>query len=1072
MKRPVSLSKTTRPTPPGVIARERLFTLLDRRRRAPVVWISGPPGSGKTTLVSSYLDAKKVASCWYQLDKEDSDVATFFYHMAIASGRGTEENAALPLFTREYHGDLAAFCRRFFSALYGEFSPPFVLVLDNYHEVSPQSQFHQVLLHAVAEIPAESSIVVISRSDPPASMVKLRAARQVELIGWSELQLKRRESDAIITHWHPDLPKAALKQLYEKTEGWAAGLVLLLDQAQNEGFLERMPSLSAPQLVFDYLAGEVFENFDEETQKILLRSAVLPEMSVSTAEKLTESADAGRVLEHLHRDHYFVAMKAGVGEPVYMYHPLLREFLLARAEKRMSEEECRELRRRAAQLLEADNAFDLAATVLRDGNDYEAFLPLVLSRAGEMLRLGRAETLERWLEEVPEELCDRDPWFHYWRAACLFQSTPRESRIAYERAFSLFDSPEVDDLKGRLLACSGLIEAVLHELDDLSLLDRWIATIDGILEHTKEIPWPNVRARLYVAMFMALVFRQPHREDLAEWAEQATIESENISDNFTRLSAMLLVAINLSYTGQFSRAKDLMEHLRKLCDSPRVPAITLAVLKDVESMYFMHTADHENCLKAVYDGIEIGRQSGVHYWSYHLLSNGAASALGAGDIETAETLLEEMHTYAENARRLDMCTYHYNTAWHAMLCDDPLKAYREQKIALRLAIEAGCPFYEVLCRLALALVLAENGDERRAASQLRKVRASARYIDNRLLEFMCLTTFAYLALEHGRQRSGLGALRYAMGLGREHGFKHFLWWLPKVMAKLCEHALEHGIETEYIRELVRERGLVSENPPVLVDDWPWRYRVTSFGDFQILKDDKPLGVFQRVQQKPLELLKGLVGMGGENVRESALAEALWPRIDSDYAHRSLTTNLHRLRKLLGEDRAVLLKHGRLSLNPELCWLDLRAFEAVGRSIEGLTRRSCEPVDADEICAEADALLNLYRGPFMNSEADKPIYVSLRERLRNRFLRAIGDLGRVLETAKAWEQALDIYQRSLEADQLAESLYRRLMVCYRELGRQTEAVEVYDACRRTFRAELEVDPSPETKAIYQNLLREL
>ena len=39
-------------------------------------------------------------------------------------------------------------------------------------------------------------------------------------------------------------------------------------------------------------------------------------------------------------------------------------------------------------------------------------------------------------------------------------------------------------------------------------------------------------------------------------------------------------------------------------------------------------------------------------------------------------------------------------------------------------------------------------------------------------------------------------------------------------------------------------------------------------------------------------------------------------------------------------------------------------------------------------------------------------------------------------------------------------------------RQAEAVEVYDRCRKTFRAELEVDPSPETTAIYESLLREL
>lgn len=1073
MKRPVSLSKTTRPTPPGVIARDRLFTLLDRRRRAPVVWVSGPPGSGKTTLVSSYLDAKKPGSRWYQLDRDDSDVATFFYYMAMASGSGTEESAALPMYTREYHGDLAAFCRRFFGALFSELKQPFVLVLDNYHEVSRQSQFHEVLLHAVSELPADGCIVVISRSDPPASMVKLRAGRQIEHIGWNDLQLKRRESDAIISRWHPDLPKAALKQLYEKTEGWAAGLVLLLDQAQNEGFLERIPSMSAPQLVFDYLAGEVFDNFDSTTQQFLLQTAYLTEMTATSAEAITRLGNAGEILERMHKEHYFVALKTGGSEPVFTYHPLLHAFLQQRAAERMDEDERRVLRRHSARLLEEQNAVALALDVLRDGADYEAFVPLVLSQAADMLRLGRAESLERWLDEVPEELVDEDPWFHYWRGSCLFlQSSLRESRHAYERAFSLFRTRQPEDLRGVFLTCSGVMDAILHELDDLALLDRWIAVVDELLERHGEIDWPEVRSRITVSMFMAMVFRQPGRDDIAQWAERAVGETENIDDTFTRLTAKLLVAINLNYTGQFARAKELTEHLRKLCSSPRVPPLALTVLKDVESMYCLLNADHEQCLKAVYDGIEIGRQSGVQTWSYHLLSNGVAGALGAGDLETAETLLSEMQEYTDSARRLDLCIYHYYTAWHAMLADDPLCAYREQKIALRLATETGCPFYEILCRLALALVLAETGEERRAASELRKVRAAARPIDNRLLEFMCLTTYAYIALEHGRERSGIAALRYAMGLGREHGFRHFIWWLPEVMARLCEHALRLGIETDYVRQLVRERNLISETPPVLVREWPWRFRITSFGEFEILKDDKPLGVFARVQQKPLELLKGIIGMGGENVRESTLAETLWPRIDADYAHRSLTTNLHRLRKLLGEDRAVTLRHGRLSLNPALCWLDAGAFETMAQKIEGLARNSRGSPATDDIRAQADGLLTLYRGPFMASEGDNPIYVSRRERLRNRFLRCVGELGRILEASGAWDEAVDLYLRGIESDQLAEGLYRRLMVCYRELGRHAEAVEVFDACKRTIRAELEVEPSPETTALYENLLREL
>ena len=48
------------------------------------------------------------------------------------------------------------------------------------------------------------------------------------------------------------------------------------------------------------------------------------------------------------------------------------------------------------------------------------------------------------------------------------------------------------------------------------------------------------------------------------------------------------------------------------------------------------------------------------------------------------------------------------------------------------------------------------------------------------------------------------------------------------------------------------------------------------------------------------------------------------------------------------------------------------------------------------------MLAVYSGPFMADEADNPMYVSLRERLRNRFLRRIGDLGRLLETSEAWD----------------------------------------------------------------------
>ncbi len=52
----VLLAKTTRPSYSGVLPRKRLFDLLDRARQKPIIWITGPPGSGKTALAASYLE--------------------------------------------------------------------------------------------------------------------------------------------------------------------------------------------------------------------------------------------------------------------------------------------------------------------------------------------------------------------------------------------------------------------------------------------------------------------------------------------------------------------------------------------------------------------------------------------------------------------------------------------------------------------------------------------------------------------------------------------------------------------------------------------------------------------------------------------------------------------------------------------------------------------------------------------------------------------------------------------------------------------------------------------------------
>jgi ATP/maltotriose-dependent transcriptional regulator MalT len=133
-------AKTTRPSVQGIVPRSRLFRILDRGRAHPVTWVWGPPGSGKTTLVSSYLAARKLRGLWYQVDQGDADVATFFSYLKEAARRAApRRKQPLPLLTPEYRAGLAAFSQRFFRDLFKMLTRPCAVVFDNYHDVPADS---------------------------------------------------------------------------------------------------------------------------------------------------------------------------------------------------------------------------------------------------------------------------------------------------------------------------------------------------------------------------------------------------------------------------------------------------------------------------------------------------------------------------------------------------------------------------------------------------------------------------------------------------------------------------------------------------------------------------------------------------------------------------------------------------------------------------------------------------------------------------------------------------------------------------------------------------------------------
>ena len=130
----------------------------------------------------------------------------------------------------------------------------------------------------------------------------------------------------------------------------------------------------------------------------------------------------------------------------------------------------------------------------------------------------------------------------------------------------------------------------------------------------------------------------------------------------------------------------------------------------------------------------------------------------------------------------------------------------------------------------------------------------------------------------------------------------FLRNRPDLAARLADFALREGIETDYVRMLITRNALAA--PPGASEAWPFRLRIRALGGFELDRDGQPMRFAGKAQQRPLDLLKFVVALGGEDVESSAVTSALWPDADGAAAKTSFDTALFRLRKLLDVDDAL------------------------------------------------------------------------------------------------------------------------------------------------------------------------
>jgi LuxR family maltose regulon positive regulatory protein len=304
-------------------------------------------------------------------------------------------------------------------------------------------------------------------------------------------------------------------------------------------------------------------------------------------------------------------------------------------------------------------------------------------------------------------------------------------------------------------------------------------------------------------------------------------------------------------------------------------------------------------------------------------------------------------------------------------------------------------------------------------------------------------------------------LREAFAIGRaQYYFGSLYCWFPKdVMTRLCSEALRADIEVDYTQSLILRRKLIPDD--LHIENWPWPIRVYTLGSFRLVINGQSHSLAGKAQYKPLKLLKILVALGGQDVKEEKISELLWPDAEGDAAHSAFTTTLSRLRKLLGDD-SISVKSGRLSLNKLRCWVDVWVLE---EQLEQLQMAGADPLDLRTL---ADKIVALYRGPFMSDE-DGVWVERLRQRLQSLYFRFILHFGRSLALKHAdREGTARSAERGAAFDPCADDFYRSLMTSYADIGQSAEVLDVYSQCREILTRDLGVVPADADKIFRGNL----
>lgn len=551
---------------------------LDRRlgppRPAALSLVTGPAGYGKTTAVRHWAASLDGPWAWVNLDPAVTR-PDLFWRAVVRSIQAADHDHTLDAVDAVSVDtiDPADVVRTLVDDLDScpgvgdvDHDPvPVVLVIDDCHLL--ESDVWHDLGWLITHLPPRLHLVLISRSDPPFSVARLRSLGRVSELRHRDLGMSLADTTELVRRWsgRGDVPEVAAA-LHERTEGWAAGIRLAL--LALEGGAEDADVLqpdTGSGAVAELLMAEALDHQPADVREFLRQTAVVAVLTPSICTALTGRTDSREVLASLARQQLFIAPVDG-GADQYRYHPLFAEVL--RLELRSTEPDAEAgQHRRAAEWFAAHGQHARAIEHARAAHDYDLALGLIAAHLPELGAAGYRQAVGRWVLDIPTAAVNADAdrivrqcevllflgrteeWLASWRRADVLVGADRPDlrrRLTLFQAFFDAGRGDLDGFVAKLTAArASRPEGVDDPFDEVA--DAWLTRmlmLNGRLDDavaTAEAMYRRPRVLLHDiparSLLAATVARRGDwegpalvREAIAMWREQGEPDMLGMAD--------------------------------------------------------------------------------------------------------------------------------------------------------------------------------------------------------------------------------------------------------------------------------------------------------------------------------------------------------------------------------------------------------------------------------------------------------------------------------------------------------------------------------------------------------------